>query len=101
MALCITGSRTRTSSRTSGGTGRHDGHDERDGQDALKPRAIAAFAIAGIGAHLWLRWASDVSPTVVNAPLLLVLALGGVPLVVSLIRKAIHRQFGSDLLAGI
>jgi cation transport ATPase len=34
-------------------------------------------------------------------PLYAVLSLGGVPLIYELARKAAHRQFGSDLLAGI
>jgi cation transport ATPase len=36
-----------------------------------------------------------------DLPLYGVLALGGTPLVLDLVRKALRRQFGSDLLAGI
>ena len=35
------------------------------------------------------------------SPLYVVLAAGGVPLVVSLARQLIRREFGADLLAGI
>ncbi|MGN6555939.1 MAG: heavy metal translocating P-type ATPase [Verrucomicrobiota bacterium] len=34
-------------------------------------------------------------------PLLATLALGGIPLVYDLLKKLVHREFGSDLLAGI
>ena len=41
------------------------------------------------------------SPAVHQAPLLLALTAGGLPLVWDLVRKALRREFGSDLLAGI
>jgi heavy metal translocating P-type ATPase len=59
---------------------------------------IAALAVIGIAAHLVFRW---YDMTVASWPLLVVLVLGGGPLVVDLARKALKRQFGSDLLAGI
>jgi hypothetical protein len=59
---------------------------------------IAGLSVVGIGAHLALRTAN---PAWATWPLLAVLALGGGPLVVELLRKALKRQFGSDLLAGI
>ena len=62
---------------------------------------IAALAVAGIVAHLALRWGSDTSPAARELPLYVVLAAGGVPLVLSLALKLVRRQFGSDLLAGI
>jgi heavy metal translocating P-type ATPase len=62
---------------------------------------IAALAVAGIAAHLALRWGSDASPATRDVPLYVVLAAGGVPLVLSLALKLVRRQFGSDLLAGI
>jgi heavy metal translocating P-type ATPase len=62
---------------------------------------IAGVALAGIVAHLALRWWSEASPALRDLPLLIVLAAGGVPLVLSLALKLIRRQFGSDLLAGI
>ena len=61
---------------------------------------IAVLAVAGIVLHLTLRVA-DASATTQRWPLLAVVLLGGVPLVWELLRKALRRQFGSDLLAGI
>lgn len=62
---------------------------------------IAAMAILGIAAHLVLRFAVGASEQTYNAPLWVVLFVGGVPLVGELLLKLINRQFGSDLLAGI
>ncbi len=68
--------------------------------------AIAVLAGLGIVAHLILRFALE--PVTVgwgvsraDIPLLVVLALGGTPLVLELAWKALHAQFGSDLLAAI
>ncbi|MGN6507578.1 MAG: heavy metal translocating P-type ATPase [Tepidisphaeraceae bacterium] len=63
--------------------------------------AIAILAILGILIHLILRYAADVPVAWQNAPLLAVLALGGLPLVVTLAIRLARREFGSDLLAGI
>src|SRR6266516_2384071 len=62
---------------------------------------ISAAAAAGIVSHLMLRWTTGVSAAVQQLPLFVVLGGGGVPLVIGLARKALRRQFGSDLLAGI
>lgn len=62
---------------------------------------IAVAAIAGIVLHLLLRFGFRASTTAAQAPLLAVLALGGIPLVYELLRKFLRREFGSDLLAGI
>lgn len=62
---------------------------------------IVALACAGIVVHLWLRWGTDASLTIRNLPLYIVLAAGGGPLVFNLSVKALRRQFGSDLLAGL
>ncbi len=62
---------------------------------------IAGVAVTGILVHLALRWGSDVPVSVRQLPLYVVLAAAGLPLVLSLASKAIRRQFGSDLLAGI
>src|SRR4029453_18779491 len=62
---------------------------------------IAIIAVAGIVTHPCLRWGSDLAEAPLRLPLYAVLAGGGVPLVLSLIRKAVLGQFGSDLLAGI
>ena len=62
---------------------------------------IAGVASAGIVAHLWLRWGTDASPFAQHVPLYAVLTIGGAPLVLNLALKALRRQFGTDLLAGI
>ena len=62
---------------------------------------IAVLAVAGLGAHLVLRWGSDAGAALADVPLYVVLAAGGVPLVFSLALKLVRREFGSDLLAGI
>ena len=67
--------------------------------------AIASLALLAIATHLALRFgltpSSEVKPWWVELPLWIALALGGVPLVLELLRKALNREFGSDLLAGI
>ena len=62
---------------------------------------IAALAVLGIVTNLFLRFAIHVTPRVYDIPLLITLAIGGIPLVGDLLIKLVHRQFGSDLLAGI
>jgi cation transport ATPase len=62
---------------------------------------IAAIAVLGIGLHLVLRWGTAADDFTVNLPLYIVLAAGGAPLVVDLLLKALRREFGSDLLAGV
>jgi heavy metal translocating P-type ATPase len=62
---------------------------------------IATVAVAGIAAHLALWFWGGGSDLVVSAPLFVVLAAGGVPLVADLTVRLARRQFGSDLLAGI
>ena len=63
--------------------------------------AIAVLAIAGIAAHLFLRFVFRVPTLAQFIPLYISLILGGVPLVFRLIRKILLREFGSDLLAGL
>ncbi len=62
--------------------------------------AIAVLAVAGIAAHLVARAFVPDGPAR-DLPLFVVLAAGGAPLVWDLARKALARQFGADLLAGI
>jgi heavy metal translocating P-type ATPase len=62
---------------------------------------IALIAVVGITLHLLLRFAAHAADSWTHLPLLLVLVLGGVPLVLELVVKVYRRQFGSDLLAGI
>jgi heavy metal translocating P-type ATPase len=62
---------------------------------------IAGVAVLGIAAHFVLRFISHAPDITQNTPLFLVVLLGGIPLVFTLIRKILAREFGSDLLAGI
>ncbi|MFN8610717.1 MAG: heavy metal translocating P-type ATPase [Vulcanimicrobiota bacterium] len=63
-----------------------------------QPALIALLAALGLLAHAVCRvWA----PLQGHIPLLLVVCLGGVPLLWDLLRKALRGEFGSDLLAGI
>jgi heavy metal translocating P-type ATPase len=66
-----------------------------------KTTIIAALAVVGIVTHLVLRFGFQASSTTFQIPLLLTLGVGGVPLVVELLRKFLKREFGSDLLGGI
>lgn len=62
---------------------------------------IALIAVFCISLHLILRYVfSFLEPTAL-IPLYIAVFLGGVPLVWDLVKKALHREFGSDLLAGI
>ena len=62
---------------------------------------VALIATTGIAIHALLRFVLHAAPHVFLAPLYAVLLLGGLPLVISLVRKMAVREFGSDLLAGI
>ena len=66
-----------------------------------KTTVIAALSVAAILAHLALRFGFRVSPATSQIPLLVTLAIGGVPLLYDLLRKLLRREFGSDLLGGI
>ncbi len=66
-----------------------------------KENIIAVLTLVGIGVHLILRFLVRPSPLSIQLPLLAVMLFGGVPLVFDLAFKAFHKEFGSDLLAGI
>ena len=63
--------------------------------------AIASLAVAMILTHLVLRFGFLGAGWPANVPLWVCLAAGGTPLVLDLARKALRREFGSDLLGGI
>ena len=65
------------------------------------PKFIAALTTGGIVLYLILRYGVAASPVAAHVPLLIVLALGGISLLVPLTRKLIRGEFGSDHLAGI
>lgn len=62
---------------------------------------IALLAIIAILLHLICRFAIPALYPYANYPLYIALAVGGSPLVFSLVRKIFSLEFGSDLLAGI
>ena len=66
-----------------------------------KTTVIAALSVAAIVTHLALRFGFRTSPATAQIPLLVTLAIGGVPLLYDLLRKLLKREFGSDLLGGI
>ena len=68
---------------------------------AARASGIAILALAGILTHVALRWGVGASAAASALPLYVVLAAGGVPLVLTLGLKLVRREFGSDLLAGI
>jgi heavy metal translocating P-type ATPase len=66
-----------------------------------KETYIAVFATLGILGALVERFAIHVNAGQYNIPLILVLLIGGGPLLFDLGRKLVAREFGSDLLAGL
>ena len=62
---------------------------------------IAGFTVLGIAAHLILRYGLRPSDGIATLPLLGVLLLGGTPLLIGLLLRAVRGEFGSDLLAGM
>lgn len=67
----------------------------------MRTSAIAALSAAAISMHIVLRFGVGADTTAANLPLWAALILGGAPLVYDLLRKALRREFGSDLLAGM
>lgn len=63
--------------------------------------AIALFTAAAIVVHLGMHYVLEEPSDLDLIPLFAALAAGGGPLVFVLVRKALRREFGSDLLAGI
>jgi heavy metal translocating P-type ATPase len=66
-----------------------------------KTTVIAALAIAAILVHLVLRFGLRTAPGTYQLPLMVTLAVGGLPLLYDLLGKLLKREFGSDLLGGI
>lgn len=68
--------------------------------------AIASIAVLCIAGHLILRFVVSAGPAFAGfeayeLPLLFALTAGGAPLVFELASKAVRREFGADLLAGV
>ena len=66
-----------------------------------KSMVIAALSLAGIFAHLALRFGLHAAEASWRTPLLATLVIGGLPMLYDLWRKLLKREFGSDLLGGI
>ena len=66
-----------------------------------KTLIIAALSIIAICLHLLLRYGFRTGPEAYQAPLMVTIALGGLPLLYELLGKVLKREFGSDLLGGI
>jgi len=62
---------------------------------------IAALALTAIALNLIMRFGLHTSPRASALPLIVALAIGGTPLLVTLTRRLAQGRFGSDLLAGI
>lgn len=73
--------------------------EERTSSNVLN-LAIAVLSILSIAAHLVLRFGFHSGILAQEIPLWIALGLGGSYLVFGLARKALAREFGSDLLAG-
>jgi cation transport ATPase len=82
-------------------------HPEAVGTGPKRAQGILAiFTLAAIGLSLALRWSGMLKVEVAGVPLqdfplVAVLIFGGIPLLIELAIKVAHREFGSDLLAGI
>ena len=66
-----------------------------------KSTVIAALSVLGLGTHLVLRFGLHPAPATTRMPLLVILVLGGLPMLSDLARKLLRREFGSDLLGGV
>ena len=62
---------------------------------------IAAGALSAIVAHVGLRWFLQAPALACNLPLILILVLGGAPLIAEILTGLLRREWGSDLLAAL
>jgi heavy metal translocating P-type ATPase len=84
-------------------------HEEAQSSESPRPHSekwpketyIALLAMLGISVHLIVRFGFHAAARQYNLPLILVLTIGGAPLLFDLLRRIIRREFGSDLLAGL
>ena len=80
-----------------------------DGRPAAQPKAswfrhdalIAQLALLSMALAGVLRLIPGVAKDAAAWPLIAAIVLGGLPLLVGLVKQALARQFGSDLLAGL
>jgi cation transport ATPase len=66
-----------------------------------KETYIAVLTAVAITVHLILRYLAHLAIPLSLIPLYVALAIGGIPIVITLGKKLWSREFGSDLLAGI
>ncbi|MCX6837580.1 MAG: heavy metal translocating P-type ATPase [Verrucomicrobia bacterium] len=66
-----------------------------------KSTLLAVVALTGIVTHVVLRFGFEAKPGTLHLPLLITLAIGGLPLLYDLLRKLLKGAFGSDLLGGV
>ncbi|MGN6592955.1 MAG: heavy metal translocating P-type ATPase [Terriglobales bacterium] len=66
-----------------------------------RENAITAVAVTGIAVYLGLRYGAGVAAARADIALWVVLATGGIPILITLAQRVWEREFGSDLLAGI
>ncbi len=78
-----------------------DGADVSQFRSVSMETLIAALSVLGIATYLIARCGLHVAPRTSGWPLLAVIALGGAPLAVTLLRGIVAGEIGSDLLAGI
>src|SRR5579863_9099175 len=64
-------------------------------------RTVALLSAVALVVHLSLRMSAGAPSWIVQAPLYVALTLGGIPLLVTLLRKLLSGEFGSDFLAGL
>jgi heavy metal translocating P-type ATPase len=62
---------------------------------------IAALCLVAIASNLILRYVLHMSARTAAWPLIVALAIGGTPLLITLLRRLAQGKFGSDLLAGM
>src|SRR5215510_10411037 len=67
----------------------------------LDPRTISTVAAGGILLHLIVRYILHASVPAWQSPLIAIIVYGGLPLLISLTRKLLAFEFGSDHLAGV
>ncbi|HZP34826.1 MAG TPA: heavy metal translocating P-type ATPase [Candidatus Acidoferrales bacterium] len=89
------------STSTSGAVASVQSRPARKRLEWLGPRGIAFFTVAALAAHLALRYLAGAPQALSEAPLIAAIVIGGVPMIVSLVRKLLHGEFGADHLAAI
>ena len=62
---------------------------------------IAILTVVAIATHLILRYIVQLPPQTCAVPLFIALAIGGIPILITLGKRLWAREFGSDLLAGV